>query len=265
MLQLTILGSGSSGNCALVESAGTRLLVDAGFSARQIARKLATVGLDIADLHGILLTHEHSDHTAGLKVLCGSLRLPLYCNRLTADCLRHNLPHFDGWRLFNTGDRLAIGDLAVETFSVPHDANDPVGFVIEHAEARVGFLTDLGHPTELAIERVRRCHAILLEANHDLDLLQNDTRRPWPVKQRILSRHGHLSNAGAAEVVRRVLHHDLSHIFLGHLSPDCNTPELALATIGAVLDALGARDRIRLLAASQDQPSERVAIGPARP
>lgn len=265
MLRFTILGSGSSGNCSLVESGETRLLVDAGFSARQISRRLETVGLGLKDLHGILLTHEHSDHTAGLRVLCCSHQIPLYCNRLTADCLRTNLQKFTGWRLFATGDTLSIGDISVETFPVPHDASDPVGFVLEHGDARVGLLTDIGHATELAVERVRHCHALLLEANHDLALLQNDVRRPWPVKQRILSRHGHLSNESAAGLVRRILHENLSHLFLGHLSPDCNTPELALGTIGAVIDELGFRDRVHLTAASQDRPSERVVVHASRP
>lgn len=260
MLRFTILGSGSAGNCALVESSETRLLIDAGFSARQIGRRLETIGLSIKDLHGILLTHEHSDHTAGLRVLCGSLQMPLYCNRPTAECLREGLPGFSGWRLFATGDTLSIGDIAVETFPVPHDASDPVGFVLQHGDARIGLLTDIGHATELAIERVRGCHALLLEANHDPALLQNDTRRPWPVKQRILSRHGHLSNEGAAALVRRILHDNLSHLFLGHLSTDCNTPELALGAIGAVIDELGFRDRVSLAAARQDRPSERILV-----
>ncbi|HPA16911.1 MAG TPA: MBL fold metallo-hydrolase [Verrucomicrobiae bacterium] len=263
MLRFTILGSGSSGNCALVESGETRLLIDAGFSARQIARRLQPMGLGLKDLHGILLTHEHSDHTAGLRVLCGSHQLPLYCNRPTADCLRHALPKFDQWRLFVTGDRLSVGDLVVETFPIPHDASDPVGFVVEHGTARLGLLTDLGHATELVIERVRNCQTLLLEANHDLALLQSNSRRPWSVKQRILSRHGHLSNEGAAGLVRRVIHENLSHLFLGHLSADCNTPALALGAIGAVIDELGFRDRIHLSAASQDRPTERVVVGSA--
>ncbi len=264
MLRFTILGSGSSGNCALVESGTTRILVDAGFSARQIARRLEPMGLNIKDIGGILLTHEHSDHTAGLRVLCGKHNLPLYCNRLTAECLRDGLSAFAGWRLFATGDRLLIGDLSVETFPVPHDASDPVGFVLENDGARVGFLTDLGHATELVIERIRRCQIVVLEANHDLALLHSDARRPWSVKQRILSRHGHLSNESAAGVLRRVVHADLSHLFLGHLSSDCNTPELALAAIGAVIDELGLRGQIQIHAAHQDRPSERITVGEAK-
>lgn len=263
MLRFTILGSGSSGNCALVESPETRLLIDAGFSARQIAKRLESVGIGLKDVHAILLTHEHSDHTAGLRVLCCSHNLPLYCNRPTAECIRGALAGFSGWRLFTTGDQLTIGDLSIETFPIPHDASDPVGFVIGHGDARVGFLTDLGYATELVIERVRRCQAILLEANHDPELLQNDSRRPWSVKQRILSRHGHLSNEGAAGLVRRVIHPNLTHLFLGHLSSDCNTPERALAAVGAVIDELGLHAQVQLHAARQDRPSDRITIASA--
>lgn len=240
MVRLTILGSGSAGNCTLVESPTTRLLIDAGLSGRQIKERLTKVGRSLEEIDGILLTHEHCDHTSGLMRLCQTHKIALYSNSLTADCLRPKLAKWETWKLFNTGDRFSIGDWEIESFPVPHDAYDPVGFVLHHQNICLGVLTDLGHATRLVLERIRNCHALLLEANHDMNLLQNDTKRPWSVKQRIFSRHGHLSNAGAAQVIREVAPKQLKHLYLGHLSADCNKPELAHDTLREALDSVQA-------------------------
>src|SRR5450432_1661274 len=196
MFHLTVLGSGSAGNCAVVESDECRLLIDGGLSARQMAVRLEAAGVDPASLDGILVTHEHGDHVSGLDVFCKKFEVPIYCNSLTAEALGRGLNKC--WRLFSTGGDFAIKDIAVQTFSVPHDAVDPVGFVLHHGPASLGFCTDLGFATKLVFERIRAAQTIVIETNHDEKLLQNDTRRPWPVKQRIMSRHGHLSNAAAA-------------------------------------------------------------------
>jgi phosphoribosyl 1,2-cyclic phosphodiesterase len=142
------------------------------------------------------------------------------------------LEGYDGWQLFETGATLTLGDLTIDTFPVAHDAYDPVGYVFHHGLGSVGFLTDLGHATKLVIERVRQARALVLEANYDPNLLHQDTRRPWPVKQRILSRHGHLSNDAAAELALQIAGGKLEDLFLGHLSADCNTPELAVQVVG---------------------------------
>ena len=134
------------------------------------------------------------------------------------------MPAFTSWRLFESGATLDLGDLKINSFSVPHDAYDPVGFMFYHALGNIGFLTDLGYATKLVIERVRQARALVLEANHDLRLLQEDTKRPWSVKQRILSRHGHLSNDAAAEVAAEVVTDVMEDLYLGHLSADCNRP-----------------------------------------
>ena len=224
MLRFTILGSGSSGNCAYLETDDTRLLVDAGFSAKQIELRLNGIGRSVADVQAIFLTHEHGDHVCGLPVLAKRHNIPIYCNRLTAECLHGQMPEFSRWRLFESGATMELGDLKINSFSVPHDAYDPVGFMFHHALGNIGFLTDLGYATKLVIERVRQARALVLEANHDLQLLQADTRRPWPVKQRILSRHGHLSNDAAAAVAAEVVTDTLEDLYLGHLSSDCNSP-----------------------------------------
>ena len=245
MLRFTILGSGSSGNCAYLETDDVRLLVDAGFSGKQIELRLNSIGRSITDVQAIFLTHEHGDHVCGLPVLAKRHAIPVYCNRLTAEFLQPQLPGFAKWRLFESGATLEMGDLKINSFSVPHDAYDPVGFMFYHALGNIGFLTDLGYATQLVIERVRAARALVLEANHDLKLLQEDTHRPWSVKQRILSRHGHLSNDAAAAVAAEVVTDGMEDLYLGHLSADCNSPDHARGTVSGKLKEIG-RERVRL-------------------
>jgi phosphoribosyl 1,2-cyclic phosphodiesterase len=198
---------------------------------------------------------------SGLAVWCKQFSTPVYCNRLTAEAVGAASPELGRcWRLFVTGSDFTIGDLTVQTFSVPHDAVDPVGFVFHYGGEALGFLTDLGCATKLAYERVRQVTTLLIETNHDEKLLQNDPFRPWSLKQRIMSRHGHLSNAAAAEVLVELLGSRLKRAVLGHLSRDCNTPELALGTIRARLGALGAAGELEILCASQREVLPRLAV-----
>ena len=260
-IQFTILGSGSGGNCAYLETDETRLLIDAGFSGRQIRQRLAGINRTPETLAGILITHEHTDHTQGLVTLASKLRIPLYCNRLTQEAIEaQQQVKFDS-RIFATGASFEVGDVTVDTFSVPHDAQDPVGFLLRTAAGNIGFLTDLGHVTKLVIERVRPANILVLEANHDLKLLQEDTRRPWSLKQRILSRHGHLSNDAAAEVAGQIVTSELRHLFLGHLSRDCNRPELAHRAVSQHLQEVGAH-HVRVECAAQDTPCPTLALQP---
>jgi len=258
-VKLTILGSGSAGNCAYLETEETRLLIDAGFSARQIRRRLATIGRAPDGLQGILLTHEHSDHIQGLSALCARLPIPVYCNRDTKEAVETQLQARFDCRIFTTGATFEVGDVMVDTFSVPHDAQDPVGFLLRTHAGNIGFLTDLGHATNLVIERVRAANVLLLETNHDLKLLQEDTRRPWSIKQRILSRHGHLSNVAAAEVAERIVSPALRHLYLGHLSRDCNRPELARQVVSERLHKIGA-SQICIESTSQDLPCPTLSL-----
>jgi phosphoribosyl 1,2-cyclic phosphodiesterase len=237
--RFTILGSGSRGNCAYLETDEVRLLIDAGFSARQIRTRLAAIGRSPESLTAILITHEHSDHIQGLTGL-DKLKIPTYCNRATRDAIEAQLMIRLESRLFNTRDTFDIGDVSVETFDIPHDAQDPVGFLIRTSTVNVGFLTDLGHATTLVLNRVKPAHALVLEANYDVKLLQDDTKRPWSIKQRIASRTGHLSNEAAANAVQEIISADLKHLYLGHLSQDCNRPELALNAVTQRLQTLGA-------------------------
>lgn len=260
MFSVTILASGSSGNCALLTTPRKRFLVDAGLSARQIALRLEAAGVKLEDLDGIFITHEHIDHVFGLPVLLRKIDVPVYCNRLTTDALRHEgLVNFRRWQLFPTGSEFAVDDLTVESFTIPHDAADPVGFAFHCGSRTIGFLTDLGYATKLAVERVRDAHTLVIETNHDEKMLQDCTKRPWSVKQRILSKHGHLSNAAAANILGNLLDRNLRQLVLGHLSRDCNTPELAMRAIREKLTTLGA-DHVGAHCASPVEVSPRFVV-----
>lgn len=266
MFSVTILGSGSAGNCALVQSGATRLLVDGGLSARQITKRLAEAGVEAASLNAVVLTHEHCDHVAGMRVFCKqNPELPVYCTRLTTEVLKkEELAQHTLIRQFQAGSDFMVGDIGIHSFSVPHDAVDPVGFVFHHGKDSLGFLTDLGVCTKLALERVRGVKTLLVETNYDDKLLQNDTRRPWSIKQRIMSRHGHLSNAAAAAVVSNLLGHGLQRAVLGHLSRDCNTPELAIGEVRAQLAAAGVSEaEFEIYCATQAAITPRFAISRA--
>jgi phosphoribosyl 1,2-cyclic phosphodiesterase len=252
-IKLTILGSGSSGNCAYVETDEARVLVDAGFSGRQIRQRLAGIGRAPENLTAILITHEHSDHIAGLSGLAEKLHIPVYCNRATKEEIERILGVSAEFRLFTTGGSFEVGDITVETFTIPHDAQDPVGFLLRTPTANLGFATDLGHVTRLVAERIRAAHALVLEANHDIKMLQDCPRRPWSLKQRILGRHGHLSNEAAADCTADIMTASLRHLYLGHLSSECNKPELARRVVQQRLVSIGAT-HVRLELTAQHIP-----------
>ena len=258
-MHVTILGSGSAGNCALIETDRTAVLVDAGLSHRQITQRLAGLQRDWTDIDAILLTHEHSDHTNALAVISKHTAIPVYANRLTAEEVKTEGSVRISWRLFTTGSSFEIGDLTIEPFSIPHDASDPVGFTLRGAARAVAFATDLGHATKLVVERIRDMDMVVLESNHDLKLLQDDPIRPWATKQRIMSRHGHLSNDDAATVIGEVVSAKLQQVVLAHLSRDCNRPELAHRAVENKLQQLGAT-HVRTVVAHQQQPTPTVIL-----
>lgn len=258
-VQLTILGSGSAGNCAYLETPETRLLIDAGFSGRQIRHRLATIARSPESINGILITHEHSDHISGLLGLASKLQVPVYCNRHTREAIESQMQIQIDARLFVTGDSFVIGDVTIDTFSVPHDACDPVGFLARTSAGNIGFLTDLGHVTKLVVERIRAANVLLLEANHDVKMLQENPHRPWSLKQRILSRHGHLSNDAAADVLEQIMSADLRRVYLGHLSRDCNKPELAYQTVDTRLKSIGAT-HVSVDFTTQDTPCPTLSL-----
>jgi phosphoribosyl 1,2-cyclic phosphodiesterase len=279
-VKFTILGSGSSGNCAYLETADARILVDAGFSPLQIRKRLASIGRTPENLTAILITHEHSDHISGLLGIADKFHIPVYCNRGTQDgtvwafktkWASKKAPLLDGldgteqlkkkidWRLFENGAAFEIGDVGIETFSIPHDAQDPVGYLLRTAAGNFGFATDLGHVTKLVLDRIRVANVLVLESNHDVKMLQDCPRRAWSLKQRILGRHGHLSNEAAAEAAAQIMSAGLKHLYLAHLSRECNKTELAHRVMTACLQKIGAT-HVQMQIAVQDVPCETLIV-----
>lgn len=265
MVRLTVLGSGSSGNCAVVSTERTSLLIDAGLSAKQITLRMAEAGFSMEKLDGVLLTHEHQDHTGGLEVLCRRYAIPLYCTALTQETLAGSLQFRSPptWRLMTTGSAFDFQDLRIECFPVPHDAVDPVGFVIADEESRLGVLSDVGFVTNLIKDRLRAADSLFIEANYDAQLLEADTKRPWATKQRISSRHGHLSNDQAAELIEAIAHPALHHVVLGHLSDDCNCPTTATRRIELALHGIGLKET-RVLCAERRKPTPTIEVARRR-
>lgn len=245
----------------MVDAGGVRLLVDAGLSARQLSRRLGLLGIEPESLDGILLTHEHGDHVSGLRVFLKSRDLPVYATPATCHVVREGVGPVR-WKVFESGASFEIGGLRVESFPVPHDAVEPVGFVFRTQAGAMGLLSDTGHVTALITERLRGLPALFVEANYDDALLEADTRRPWSTKQRIASRHGHLSNAQTAALVAELAADGLRRVVLGHLSSDCNTPEVARSALreaGVEVDCAGQHEPTRW------HPAVRPAAEPSGP
>lgn len=231
-MRFSVLGSGSGGNSAIVECGDLRLLVDAGLSSKQLSLRLRDLGVDPATLDGILLTHEHGDHTRGLRVFLKQFAIPVYATPMTARVVREaNLPKVP-WKAFEAGQSFNIGQARISTYTVHHDAVDPVGFVIGNGNTRrLGILSDAGHITQSMRQSLLKLSTLFVEANYDEELLEADTRRPWSTKQRISSRHGHLSNHQTAGLLEDISHEGLQQVVLGHLSSDCNCPDRAIKTM----------------------------------
>lgn len=232
------LASGSKGNCTFVGTGNTKLLIDAGISARSTQQRLAHLGVDLADIDAIVLTHDHIDHIAGLRVLARKLSVPIVCNFETARGLTHCFGKIARCKIFRTGEPFEIGDFRLLPFSIQHDTGDPVGFVLETLEGqifvKIGICTDLGFVTSLVADHLKECCCLHIEANHDPELV-NLSLRPALYKQRVLGRMGHLSNRACAELLQRVAHAKLQRVYLAHLSEECNRQDLALNTVAAGL------------------------------
>lgn len=248
MMRFSILGSGSSGNAALLVTEGARVLVDAGFSAKKLSLLLAACGESLERIDAIFLTHEHGDHAAGLDGLKKFPHIRIFANEPTRRAVQSGLSWRADWQVFETGAHFRFRDLEIESFSVPHDAQEPVGFRFTSGHEgdlfaprrSLAFLTDLGHAPQNVRERIRECDVVVVEANHCPELLKADTKRPWSTKQRISGRHGHLSNESARELLAAVASPRWRRIYLTHLSRDCNSRaavESALVGVRASLTA----------------------------
>ncbi len=249
-MRFTVLGSGSTGNAVLISSEKTNVLVDAGMSAREILRRLGEVGVGHTQLDGILITHEHGDHAGGLRVLMSSVDCPVFISRPTEDsyydtraggqngdsesskrraALRDRTVEIESTREFR------IGDIDFEPFSVPHDAADNFGFAAKKDGVKVATLMDFGHITDLIKQKLEGCDAIVVESNHSRDMLRACSVYTWDLKQRIMSRTGHLSNEDLSDWLQNDFDGSARHVVLAHLSQRANEPHLARLTTETAL------------------------------
>jgi phosphoribosyl 1,2-cyclic phosphodiesterase len=250
-----VLASGSSGNAALLATENTRILVDAGLSMRELSKRLTSVGESLDSIDAILVTHEHSDHVSGLAVLARNkgVRATIYMTRLTAPAIDWGARPPARLEAFQAGSTFQIGDIEVQSFSIPHDAIDPVGYCFEAQGVRIGVATDLGYVPESIKFHLRRTNVLLLEANHDLDMLKVGPY-PWSVKQRVMSRVGHLSNLHVSDYLMQDLASCTANLILGHLSEQNNHPAIVQLVAAEALERRGLETRLSI--ASQTTPSE---------
>lgn len=247
-MKFTVLGSGSTGNSVLISTEKTKVLVDVGLSAKETLRRLALVGVDFSELDAILITHEHSDHAGGLRVLLNTVTCPVFISGETreaylreksnksnnepqkrADAIKNKAVEIESSRDFR------IGDIDFEPFSVPHDAADNFGFVAKNAGVKVATILDFGCFTTLIKEKLRDCNGIVIESNHNRDMLKTCPIYSWDLKQRILSRNGHISNEDLAEWLTNEFDGAAREIVLAHLSQRANEPHLARLTAQTAL------------------------------
>lgn len=249
-MRFSVLASGSGGNACYVETACARVLVDAGLSCRETIRRLGALGVDPASLHALVITHEHTDHISGAGPLARRFQLPVYMNGPTFRKGLRALGAVTSPVPILTGQTVTVNDLFIETFTKCHDAADPMGLVLCSEGARLGIITDLGRSTRVVEDRLRGCRALVVEFNHDEEMLE-DGPYPLELKRRIRGDHGHLSNRQAARLVSALAHPDLAWVIPAHLSEINNEPGRALK---AVQDALAGRNgcRSEVVISSQD-------------
>lgn len=236
-MRICVLGSGSKGNATFIESGDVAVLIDNGFSGKEAEKRLASIGSSMERISAILVTHEHTDHVRGVPVLSRRWKIPVYANPATVAAAKKNLSKLHELHEFNTGENFTIKHLKVHPFAISHDAADPVGFLVDNGKYRVGYCTDTGTVSRLMQHRLAGCHCLILESNHDPDLLKNG---PYPpvLQQRVRSNIGHLDNQTAATLLSELFHDDLKHIFLAHISDTNNRPEIALKTSIETLQSL---------------------------
>lgn len=253
-MKVSVLGSGSGGNALLVVTEDTRLLIDAGFSARDIARRIEGLGEDPDGIDAIVITHDHGDHTRGMGVYARRHRTPLYLTAPTRQACDNLLRGEERVEEYRAGHPFRIGSLRIEPFLTVHDAVDPVGVAVVDVATgcRLGIATDLGRPTAGIRHALTGCHLLVLEANHDEAML-HAAAYPWSVKARIASSHGHLSNEAAARFALDLLHDNLVAVVLAHLSREANDPRLAAEVVGNSLRGAGYRGHLEV--ARQDHPT----------
>ncbi|MCH9608740.1 MAG: putative metallo-hydrolase YycJ [Chlamydiales bacterium] len=248
MIGFCPLASGSKGNSIFLGTEKTKILIDAGLSGRATEKKLAQIGVKIEEIDAILISHDHSDHIQGLKVLALKRGIPVLANMETAKGIYSTLGQCPQFTIFQTGETFNFQDIEIHPFSIQHDTADPVAFTLKFDNLKLGICTDLGFPTTLVRSHLKECDYLYVEANHEPAMV-HACSRPMTYKQRVLGRSGHLSNEMCADLVADVLHDGLRHIHLAHLSEECNNPDRALTSVkerinGAVPISIAPQDQI---------------------
>jgi phosphoribosyl 1,2-cyclic phosphodiesterase len=265
-VSVSVLASGSRGNCAVVCSSSTRILVDAGISCRETFKRIKAVGDDPHSLSAILVTHEHADHVYGLRTLAKKLAIPIFMTGATHQAWARSVreetgekPEIAQLEAFSSGHSFPIGDISITPFTIPHDAADPVGFTFRAEGVKVGFATDLGYLPPNVCHHIRGCDLLVIESNHDLEMLRGGPY-PWAVKQRVMSRVGHLSNEALADFFSGDYDGVARYVVLAHLSEQNNHPEIARR---AAEKALGERQTLlhnRVMLATQSEAMEAIRL-----
>lgn len=255
-MRFSVLGSGSKGNCTLVEAGSTRVLIDNGFSAKELIRRLEQIGVAPESLTAIVLTHEHDDHIKGAGVLARRLNLPVYANTPTLRAAESRMGQLPAVREFGTGETFTIQELEIHPFGISHDTADPVGFVFADGAARLGYCTDTGIITRLIRHHLHACQALILEANHDIGMVKNGPY-PLPLKQRVLSSRGHLANGDSLSLAAELADASLGLLVLAHLSEVNNHPQIVLDEARSRLQGFS---RLNVLLAEQHQASPLLEI-----
>lgn len=242
MIKFCSLASSSKGNSTLVSDGKTNILIDCGISRRKTVEALQRAGVRASDIDAILVTHEHSDHIGGVGIMSRGFDIPVYTNRLTWDAMSGFVGVIDekNIKCFSNTDKFEINDVCISPFQTPHDAADSVGYCIDIGGLRVAAATDMGHLSEEAVKHIEGCDIVLLEANHDVQMLKNG-RYPPMLKKRILGDFGHLSNEVSAQIAVRLLKSGTRAILLGHLSEENNLPQIAYDVVKRALSGAGAR------------------------
>jgi phosphoribosyl 1,2-cyclic phosphodiesterase len=265
-VSVSMLASGSRGNCAIVASTCTRILVDAGISCRETFKRMRAIGEDPHSLSAILITHEHCDHIYGLATLAKKLQIPIFMTGAThhawARAMRDEngeKPKLEKLERFESGHTFQVGDIAVKPFTIPHDAADPVGFTFRAEGIKVGIATDLGYIPISVRDHLRGCDVLVMESNHDLEMLRVGPY-PWSVKQRVMSRVGHLSNVALADFFANDYDNSATFVVLAHLSEQNNHPEIARREAERALATRGELFLNRVLLASQTEALEPIRL-----
>ncbi len=264
-MKLCSIASGSSGNCIFIGTENTNLLVDVGISGKRIEQGLASIEIDASNMHGILITHEHIDHINGLGVMARRYHLPIYSTAETINAIMHTksvgrIPE-ELLQIIEPDCSFQIGDIRINPFSILHDASNPVAYTFEKDETKIGIATDLGTYNDYIINHLKKCSAILIEANHDIHMLQVGSY-PYVLKKRILGDRGHLSNDNCGRLLCEIFHEGLKHISLGHLSKENNYPDLAYETVKYELQQYNQEilKQCNLIVAKRESPSELIVV-----